>query len=591
MSYEYGSSAQGLDFPNPFRVENVFRLIAAAILIGAGVYAIFLGRSSLGAHLDGWALAPIIAGVAMLAAGIKHAATALGRLRFYFGRGKPLGLAGELADDQVGEGANAAALKASMRGGAISVDEPTGALNGLLYSIVHSLIWAPQSIQNVAQRQFQTGLTLAVVLLGLLVSMIGVADDKDMAWLGLFFFVYTAALLLKPLEGGAHARTNMSSWGLIVLVLVAILAPVLIHYISGSLPGLGGVDLSGLALFLLVCALAAVLVFFVAVLGQMVERPQTTMACELATVSMNAPPNQLLVELDREMQRGWIEQIPNRRYARHLPQTVGSSGNFSGELLEETQPMPREDMRTVSFAHALAEPRYRWLTVLSGLGALYTLAGAVALLLFIGKIDTHQIEPVIWKYLCFAGGMFSLALFCLRAGHILWARFDFVSRVSWVELDGTFQRSSTAIGAQFTDRVRTEREVISVNDMTLRVWVAEVDSVTFGSDSERRIVGLRGRPDLAGVLRVHLEGFATDQSSVEMPTSRRDVEKIAALGALNQLGAGGTEGATAVTRALGDSPAAATLVAGVTARQCPGCHQPFVTGARFCAQCGTPLPA
>lgn len=591
MTYEYGSSAQGLDFPNPFRVENVFRFIAAGILIGCGVYAIFLGRSSLGAHLDGWALAPVIAGVAMLAAGIKHAATALSRLRFYFGRGKPLGLAGELADDKVGEGTNAAALKASMRGGAISVEEPTGALNGLLYSIVRALIWAPQRIQWVAQRQFQTGLTLLIVLLGLLVSMVGVADAKDSAWLGLFFFIYTGVLLLKPLEGGAQAHTSMSSRGLIVLVLVAILAPVLIHYISSALPGLGGVDLSGLALLLLVCALAAVLVFFVAVLRQMVDRPQTTMACELATVSMNAPPNQLLVELDREMQRGWVEQIPNRRYARQLPQTVGVSGSFSGELLEETQPMPREDMRTVSFAHALSEPRYRWLTVLSALGALYTLVGAVVLLLFIGKIGAQQIEPSIWKYLCLAGGMFSLALFCLRAGHILWARFDFVSRLSWVEIDGTFQRSSTAIGAQFTDRVRTEKEIISVNDMTLRVWVAEVDSVTFGSDSERRIVGLRGRPDLAGGLRAQLEGFAADQSSIDMPTSRRDVEKIATLGALNQLGGGSAVPPATLGQALGDSPAASALMASVAPRQCSGCRKVAANSAKFCEQCGTALPA
>jgi len=590
MPYEYGSSAQGLDFPNPFRVENVFRFIAAGILIGCGVYAIFLGRNSLGAHLDGWALTPVIAGVAMLAAGIKHAATGLSRLRFYFGRGKPLGLAGELADDKVGEGTGAAALKASMRGGAISVEEPTGALNGLLYSIVRALIWAPQRIQWVAQRQFQTGLTLLIVLLGLLVSMIGAADAKDSAWLGLFFFVYTGALLLKPLEGGAQAHTSMGSRGLIVLVLVAILAPVLIHYISPALPGLGGVDLSGLAL-LLACAVAAVLVFFVAVLRQMLDRPQTTMACELATVSMNAPPNQLLVELDREMQRGWVEQIPNRRYARRLPQTSGASGDFSGELLEETQPMPREDMRAVSFAHALAEPRYRWLTVLSALGSAYTLVGAIVLLLFIGKIDAHQIEPSIWKYLCLAGGMFSLALFCLRAGHILWARFDFVSRLNWVEIDGTFQRSSTAIGAQFTDRVRTEKEIISVNDMTLRVWVAEVDSVTFGSDSERRIVGLRGRPDLAGALRAQLEGFATDQSSIDMPGSRRDVEKIAAMGALNQLGGSSAIPPAEAGRALGDSPAASTLRAGMTSPECPNCHHRTARGARFCAQCGTALPA
>lgn len=587
MAYEYGSSARWLDFPNPFRVENVFRFLAAAILIVSGLYAIFEGRGGL-AQFSGWALAPILVGVAMLAAGIQHAAIALGRLRFFFGRGKPAGLAGELADNQVGEAPNAAALKAGMRGGAIAFNEPTGALNGLLYSLVRSLIWAPQRIQDVAQRQFHTGLTLLVVLLCLLVSMFGVASASDMVWLGFFFFIYTAALLLKPLESGAQASTRMGMTGLIALVLVAILAPVLIHAVSAHLPTLGGVDLGGQALFLLLCALASVLVFFVAVLRQMVAPPQTTMACELAQVSMNAPPNQLLVELDREMQRCWIEQIPNRRYARQVPQTVGDNGSFHGELLEETQPMPREDMRTVSFTRALAEPRYRWLTVLSALGVLYTLAGAAALLLFTQQVMHRQFEPAIWKDLCFAGGMFSLALFCLRAGHILWARFDFVSQLTWVELDGTFQRSHTAIGAQLTDRVRTEKDLVSVNDMTMRVWVAEVDSVTFGSDSERRIVGLRGLTDRAGALRRHLEEFAGEQSSVDLPTARRDIEKIAALGAMNQLGNAEATPA-ALRKALGGSPAANALNDALAPLRCPACQQASPAGARFCAHCGQPL--
>jgi hypothetical protein len=538
MAYEYGSSAQRLDFPNPYRVENVFRMAAAVILIGGGLYALFLARNGLTAHLDGWSLAPIIIGIGMLAGGIKHAATALSRLRFFFGRGKPEGLAGELAEGQTGEKPDAPRLKATMRGGAIAVEEPTGALNGLLYSMVRPLIWAPQPIQWVAQLQFRTGLTLIVVLVALLATMLGVSEANDLAWLGLFFFVYTAALLFIPLERGALARTHLGPGGLIGLVLVAILAPVLIHNLSPHLRTLGGVDLSGQALFLLICAIAAVVVFFIALLRQMVAPPQTIMACEIATVSMNAPPNQVLVELDREMQRGWIEQIPNRRYARQIPQTVGASGSFNGELLEETQPMPRDDMRKITLQDALREPRYRWLTLLSGLGVLYTLATAVALLLFAHKVSMRFTEPVIWEYICFAGGMFSLATFCLRAGHILWSRFDFTSRLTWVEVDGNFQRSNTAIGAQFTDRVRTEKEIISVNDMTLRVWVAEVDSVTFGADSQRRMIGLRGRPDLALSLREHLQRFAEGQSSVDMPASRADLEKIAAMNSMNRASAG-----------------------------------------------------
>jgi len=591
MAYEYGSSAQRLDFPNPYRVENVFRMAAAVILIGGGLYALFLARNGLTAHLEGWSLAPIIIGIGMLAGGIKHAATALSRLRFFFGRGKPEGLAGELAEGQTGEKPDAPRLKATMRGGAIAVEEPTGALNGLLYSMVRPLIWAPQPIQWVAQLQFRTGLTLIVVLIALLATMLGVSEPNDLAWLGLFFFVYTAALLFIPLERGALARTHLGPGGLIGLVLVAILAPVLIHNLSPHLRTLGGVDLSGQALFLLICAIAAVVVFFIALLRQMVAPPQTIMACEIATVSMNAPPNQVLVELDREMQRGWIEQIPNRRYARQIPQTVGASGSFNGELLEETQPMPRDDMRKITLQDALREPRYRWLTLLSGLGVLYTLATAVSLLLFAHKVSMRFTEPVIWEYICFAGGMFSLATFCLRAGHILWSRFDFTSRLTWVEVDGNFQRSNTAIGAQFTDRVRTEKEIISVNDMTLRVWVAEVDSVTFGADSQRRMIGLRGRPDLALSLREHLQRFAEGQSSVDMPASRADLEKIAAMNSMNRASAG-ADPRTAlqgVVDAVAPSPPVTPSFAKPRPDACPKCQHPVSSTAKFCPECGTSL--
>jgi len=186
--------------------------------------------------------------------------------------------------------------------------------------------------------------------------------------------------------------------------------------------------------------------------------------------------------------------------------------------------------------------------------------------------------------------MFSLALFCLRAGHVLWARFDFVSRMTWVEIDGTFQRSHTAVGAQFTDRVRTEKDIVSVNDMTLRVWVAEVDSVTFGSESERRIVGLRGLTDRASALRQQLENFASDQSSVDMPTSRRDVEKIAALGAMNQL-AGRPVAPEALLKAMGGaaSTASTSSLGPKPAGFCPACGTAVSSAARFCASCGQSL--
>ena len=141
--------------------------------------------------------------------------------------------------------------------------------------------------------------------------------------------------------------------------------------------------------------------------------------------------------------------------------------------------------------------------------------------------------------------------------------------------------------------MRTEKDIVSVNDMTLRVWVAEVDSVTFGSESERRIVGLRGLTDRASALRRQLENFAADQSSVDMPTSRRDVEKIAAIGAMNQLG-GRPAAPDALLRAMGGATAAdATTSAPPETPKppafCPACGAAALPSARFCAHCGQSL--
>lgn len=580
MAYEYSSRTQRLDFPNPFRVENWFRAAAAVILVASALYALLIARAGLGAGPSGWVLGPVFVGIFMLVLGLDHARVLLTRLRFFFGRGKPAGLAQELTGNEVGDGANAAHVKAVMRENVIPVEEPTGALNGLLYAVLRPLIWAPQQIQWLAQRQFQTGLTLLVTLIGLLVAIASLDTGKELAWVGLFFFAFAAFLLFKPLEQGASASTGIGMRGLVLLIVVAIFGPVLLHYASPHLPGLGWLSLDRQALVLLCCALLAVVIFFVAVLKQMIEPPPTTMACELATMSMNAPPNQLLDEADREMQRGWEEQIPNRRYARHVPETFGASGPFNGELLEETQPMPREDMRTVNFARAFAEPRFRWLTVLSALGVVFTVIMAITLLTFCHQIAVRDPDPAKFNQLFFAGGMFSLALFCLRAGHMLWARFDFVSTLTWISFNGNFQRAQTAVGAQFTDRVRTEKETVSVNDMTLRVWVAEIDTVTFGRDSERRIVGLRGRPDLAAGLRTHLQGFGAEQSSVDMPTSQRDAQKIAAINRLN-------EASTGVDPVL----PFATPTASTGKRFCTGCGKPLAADARFCSHCGTPAGA
>lgn len=357
MAYEYSSESRRLDFPNPYRVENVFLLTAAAILIGGALVMFFIGRAKLASHASPWSVMPIGLGVVLLLLGLWRGGQALSQLRFFFGRGQPAGLAPELGPDEDKTSAQAATVKETVRQGALSYQEPTGALNGLLYSWIPALIFAPQPVQAFAQKQFQSSVVLLVTLASFLIAWITVPSGKAASWLGLFYFAFTAFLLFRPIRGTAL---------LVMLILAAIFLPVLLGLVSRGLPDLSWLPMSLQTFALLLAASAATVFFFLALMHHTPPPPRTEITWKQLSLALNAHPKQLLDELEREMQKLWTEKIPNRRYERQTPQVnlAQESGEFAGQSLEETQPMPPEDMRRLTFAGAFSETRYRWLATL-----------------------------------------------------------------------------------------------------------------------------------------------------------------------------------------------------------------------------------
>lgn len=580
MAYEYSDKGSRLDFPNPFTAENWFLACASSIaLIGALTLLIFSRDSLVHGHgLASWL--PLILGVGLLLLGLRYGQRLLTQLRFFFGRSEPVGLAKELNQDQIGRSDKSEYLKRILRQNALEYSEPSGPLNGLLYAWIRDLIFAPQAVQSTAQRQFQTAIAVLVTLISFLIAWAGFSDPQSASWMGLFYFLFSIFLLVRPLDFTSRAKVSLR--GLVVLILVAIFAPVGLPMIADKLPDITWLSLEGQTLFLLLASLLAVGLYFLALIAQMNQPPRTDMARETAALSINCHPKQLIDELDRNLQDHWTDRIPNRRYARNDPIIEGEQGSFSAEIIEETQPIPAERKRT-SLAAAFSLPRFRWIAFLDALGVAMVLLGVIWLVLFGMELDPNRIQPHLFALMTLGVAMLTLCSYCLRVGHALWARIDFESRLIWVEMEGNFQSTQFNMGNDFTSQMKTSKRVINVETMTLRVWAAELDSVIFGKHGIRSIIAMRGIPDYARQVVDHLSGFAHDQSVIVAPTSNADLQKGRLLGAMNQMvGQPSAHAATLLEAARTGSNAPISPAA----LHCTQCGNGIDATDRFCGNCG-----
>jgi hypothetical protein len=602
MSYEYNAESKRMDFPNPFYVENWFLLANSLVLLLGGIGLMIFSRGSMESGHGLRSMLPLLLGLGLLLAGLRHGQRLLTQLRYFFGRGLPAGLAPELAPDAAGRSPAGDALKETLRQNALTYPEPTGPLNGLLYAWIRELIFAPHAVQFIAQRQFQTAIVVMVTLISFLVAWIGLSDRQAASWMGLFYFAFSVVLLIRPLEAGANAKAHVGIRGLVVLVLVAIFGPVLLPLISHALPDLRWLSLETQTLFLLVASLGCIGLYFRALMNQMTGPPATNMAREQISLSMNCHPKQLVDELERTLQNDWVERIPNRRYARILPLVGNGAGTFTAELVEETQPMPVAEQRRLSIGDAFALPRFRWIGWLDFVGTALTILATGWMLVFGARFDPSLGEPRLFSLLTLGLAMLALGWYCLRAGHVLWQRFDFTSRVVWVEMQGNYQSARMDVGNTLSDRIKTEKQIINIETMTLRVWAAELDTVIFGKGAPRTVIGLRGLPTLASQLAAHLAEFAQEQSVVVAPTSQTDLRKSALLGAMNRAGGLGSPAAApagasvasvaaamqSALRAAASPPADVPPVEPASTA-CPACGAGVEPGDRFCGGCGKPL--
>ncbi|MBY0240237.1 MAG: hypothetical protein K2X55_13070 [Burkholderiaceae bacterium] len=531
MSYEFHAGDDvANDIPNPFKVENIFLALAASGLMVGGVSTLLAGRDYYAADAVRVAAVSVALAIVMLSVALNFLVRTLSQLRFYLGRKHPRGLAKELGPASEGMSKSALAVIEQLRSGSIEFDEPTGPLNGILYTLIKPLITAPPPVQAAASLHFHA----LMAALGLLLSKAGTyflvqgtAHEGVVSWM---YLPLTGLSLLtpfqrKPAEEFNAAKVDDSSkqlWKLIGLIAFSVLAPVMVpHSWSAYL-----IPPMWIApLLLLVTTLVVSSMFLGALRVQLDDARQTVVSCEQTTISMNCHPAQLWPKVSRDLQSMWVRNTPNRAYANVRPgATDCERGAFQGYILEETQPTPAFGMGEDAVRAMFAGKATRWLIALNAWAAILCVgAGAVGIYFVpqfaeMGRLEISRIVLTVIALTVSAGLAF-------RAGHLLWSRMYFKSRLLLVVIDGTYQQGEVRIGNQFSGNVQSRATVTRVEDATLRIWVADVISVAFGKDARRFIMSMTSADGFAKSTAEGLKLFAAQQSSVASPTAAGDLEK------------------------------------------------------------------
>jgi len=544
VSYEYSSSSQNFTFPNPLRVHNLFVAAAAAVAGLTGLILLFQARGALheGARVS--ALTSALLAFAMICVGGYLLFQVFSQLRFFFGRGRPTGLAPQLQGDQTGTSPVAeAVIKESLRQQALEYPEPADPLSGLLYWLVPDLIYAPRPVRAFAERQFQAGMLTLALLGGLLVSAILGAGDtggRVSGWVAIILFVISAPGLLNPRGGaGSQVGVNVLSVPTMAgLIAFSVLGPVAIALLGSALPpspfGIGTTTL------LLLLVLAGVLhgLFFAAVIRHRMAAPSTNVTMIQDTWNISVNPSLITDEFLRAMQDAWWEKIPNRRYARIDPAVnlQTRSGQFHGNVVEETQPVPfTVDGPVGERPFSSGNPAI--INAINGYGLALVVVAAVSSYLLAGALTSGG--GTIGSLLACTLFIWALAKAAFDVARFLTLRFDFRSTLIWMEMSGAYAAAEVAQGNRYTSNLHSSSQVVQIEGMTFRLWMAEIHSVAFGKDGQRFILSMLGRPAEAAGLAKRLKDFITSQAVMVSVGSSGDQERAARAGMMNaQLGQG-----------------------------------------------------
>ncbi|WP_206244835.1 hypothetical protein [Novosphingobium terrae] len=541
MSYEHSSSSQNFTFPNPLR-EHKYFVAAAAVVSGlTGLVVLFQARAALHQSTHGRALGAALVAFALIVVAGRLLFQFFTQLRFFFGRGRPMGLAPQLAPDQLGTSPGAENyIKETLRQQALDYPEPRDPLSSLLYYLIPDLLYAPRPVRGFAERQFQSGILTLALLAGLLViAVLGSGSTENAAnvssWVAIILFLASLPSLWKPKSGSPDTDAALSALSvpkMAGLIAFSVLGPVALSLLGSMLPPPPIGISTGTLFVLLLMTVVLHGLFFAAVIRHMMAAPSTTVTMIQDTWNISVTPALISAEFMRAMQEAWWEKIPNRRYCRIDPvvNLQQRSGQFHGSMVEETQPVPFV-LGGKGAERPFASGNPVIINIINGYALFLTVMGAIGSYVLADSLIAGGRD---------IGSLLISTLFCwavskaaFDVARSLTLRFDFRSQLIWMEMSGTYNAAEVGQGNRYTSNLHSSSQVVQVEGMTFRLWVAEVHSVAFGKDGPRQIVSMLGEPDMAAALAARLRNFITSQATLISVGSAGDQERAAISSQMN----------------------------------------------------------
>lgn len=592
MAYDYGSESLGIR--NPFKAEGLLRAVRGLIVTLLGIYPLLQVVSLVQQDKTlAWLYAAI--GFILLAGGLRALGSGIFQmLRFFVGRSVPTSLAPNCSKSE-----RETAKLEQPHYKSIDLEEmlmgrknktfvePVGFISRLVHTLVPKLIFLPYPLRNLAQRfsgaLIATIIALVAYALTAFVCLTGLAGDTGDILLPFFSAVLVIYLILSWRAASTvyrQAERSIETQGNLKLAKImafAILAPVIMGLIINFLlqkPKIAELvaelrqsELHSFAiapqllLVLLFAAISGAFIFLLLKQRTMQVKAQTKVSEYRANWQENIHPRELFVNIDNiVMANRRYKEIPNRVYRElnpNLNEQSESKGNFSGEIMIETQPAyaPLEHSELFKQLRIFATIAGQVLLLIGPFILFYLLFEARTILELVHQFQaiarpsdaaTQSFVISLFNESQFVLSLLFSWLICHSFGrllenysHTFWAELNFNSLLVYLKCEGTYTESKLTTGKGIYDSTASENYVMR---SSLTPWIisSRIMSSTFADsgaknvEHPRHILEMEDNPQEMQAILDDIQSFMSNRETIASIKNAQDLSNTEQIYQINQ---------------------------------------------------------